>query len=116
MKNNNDFKKVFKNFVLGFIIISTIYVLYLYNTNDKRLESFANCSNCKINPTANKCQPIYDISYRWNSINKSVDISNIKTDYTFCEWEPNCSYDTMGNNILTQEERLRLSNSELFIR
>jgi hypothetical protein len=43
-----------------------------------------------------------------------VDISNIKTDYVFCEWEPNCSYDTMGNNILTQEERLGLSNSQLY--
>ena len=114
MKNNKDLKKVFKIFVIGFILISSIYVLYFYNI--KTLENFIsskNCSNCKISPSANKCKPIYNIDYSWNTRTKMVDISNIQTDYVFCEWEPNCSYDTMGNNILTQEERLALSNSQL---
>jgi hypothetical protein len=117
MKNNKDLKKLFKIFVIGFIVISSIYVLYFYNI--KTIENFIssnNCSTCKISPTANKCKPIYNIVYNWNTRRKMVDISNIKTDYVFCEWEPNCTYDTMGNNILTQEERLGLSNSQLYAR
>jgi len=115
MKNNKDLKKVFKIFVIGFILISSIYVLYFYN--NKKLETFItsnNCSNCKINPSANKCKPLYDIKYNWNSITKMVDISNIQTGYVFCEWEPNCSNTVMGNNILTQQERLQLSNTQLY--
>lgn len=117
MKNNTEFKKVFKVFVIGFILISSIYVLYFYNNNNNILENFItsnNCSKCKINPSSNKCQPIYNISYNWNTTTKMIDVSNIKTDTIFCEWEPNCSYDTMGNNILTQEERLGLTNTELY--
>ena len=120
MKNNTEFKKVFKVFVIGFILISSIYVLYFYNNNKNILETLDNlttsnnCTKCKIIPSNNKCQPIYNISYNWNTTTKMIDVSNIKTDTIFCEWEPNCSYDTMGNNILTQEERLGLTNTELY--
>jgi hypothetical protein len=92
MKNNGDFKKMFKIFVLGFVLISSIYVLYFYNNNLETFITSNNCSNCKINPSANKCEPLYDIRYSWNSRTKMVDISNIRTDYVFCEWEPNCGY------------------------
>jgi hypothetical protein len=126
MKNNTEFKKVFKVFVIGFILISSIYVLYFYNNvntnvnnnnvnNNVILENFvssSDCSNCKINPSSNNCKPIYNINYTWDSRNKTFDISNVLTDYIFCEWEPNCSYNNMGNNILTQQERLRLSNED----
>ena len=117
MKNNNGFKNLFKNFVIGFIIISSIYVLYFYNNNNNNnnnntLENFTNCSNCKLNPSSNKCKPLYDISYSWNSTKETFDISNLMTDYTFCIWEPNCSYNTMGNNIRTQEERIGLPNTQ----
>ena len=115
MKNNNSLKNVFKIFLLGLILISSIHALYFYNPNiNNTLENFGNCSNCKLNPNSNKCKPIYDINYIWNPQRKMVNINNIETDYVLCEWEPNCSYDTMGNNILTQEERLALSNSQLY--
>ena len=44
MKTNSDFKKIFKIFVIGFILISSIYVLYFYNNNNNSLENFTNCS------------------------------------------------------------------------
>lgn len=119
MKNNTDFKKVFKVFVIGFILISSIYVLYFYNNNKNILETLDNlttsnnCTKCKINPSNNRCKPIYNINYNWDSIKKMVNINNVKTDYIFCEWEPNCDYDNMAKNFLTQEQRLELSNSEL---
>ena len=66
MKNNSDFKKVFKIFVIGFILISSIYVLYFYNNNNNSLENFANCSNCKIAPSnSSKCKPLYNINYNF---------------------------------------------------
>jgi len=116
MKNNTDLKKVFKIFVIGFIVISSIYVLYFYNNdndNDNTLENFANCSKCKVNPSNNKCKPLYNMNYNWDSNKKMVNIINQPTDYVFCEWEPNCGYDATANNILTQEQRVGLSNSQL---
>ena len=117
MKNNTDLKKVFKIFIIGFILITSIYVLYFYNNNIvETLDNSStsnNCSKCKINPSNNKCKPLYNIEYNWDSNKKMVNIINQPTDYVFCEWEPNCEYSTMGNNILTQEERLGLSNSQL---
>jgi hypothetical protein len=119
MKNNTDFKKVFKVFVIGFILISSIYVLYFYNNNNNILETLDNfttsnkCSKCKINPSNNKCKPIYNINYNWDSRKKIINVNNVKTDYIFCEWEPNCDYDAMANNFLTQEQRLEASNMHL---
>jgi hypothetical protein len=113
MKNNTDFKKVFKVFIIGFILISSIYVLYFYNTNNM-LENFANCSKCKIAPSnSSNCKPLYNINYNWNSNTKMVDISNQLTDYVFCEWESDCNYANTANNSLTQEQRLGLSNTQL---
>jgi len=123
MKNNTDLKNLFKIFVIGFIVISSIYVLYFYNntnTNDNdddddddTLENFANCSKCKVNPSNNKCKPLYNINYNWDSEKKMVNVSNQLTDNVFCEWEPNCDYDTTANNYLNQEQRIGLSNSQL---
>ena len=120
MKNNRDFKKVFKVFLLVFILILCIYVLYFYNNNSNNnntLENFAtsnNCSECKVNPSNNnKCKPIYNINYKWDPKKKMVDISNVMTDYILCDWEPNCDNDAMENNYLTQEQRLGLSNAQL---
>jgi len=119
MKNNSDFKKIFKVFVIGFVLISSIYVLYFYNNNSNIiLENLSNskeCSECKISPSNNNCKPIYDINYNWDRTNKTVNVNNVETDYIFCEWEPNCSNNTRENNILTQEERLKLSNTELYM-
>jgi hypothetical protein len=113
MKNNSDFKKIFKVFVIGFVLISSIYVLYFYN-NTSSLENFANCSKCKIAPSnSSKCKPIYNINYNWNSKKNTVNINNVETDHVFCEWEPNCSYDSMASSYLTQEQRLELSNTQL---
>jgi hypothetical protein len=112
MKNNTDFKKVFKVFIIGFILISSIYVLYFYNNNI--LEDFANCSKCKLAPSnSSKCKPLYNINYNWNSNTKMVDISNQLTDYIFCEWESDCNYANTANNSLTQEQRIGLSNTQL---
>jgi len=112
MKNNSDFKKVFKVLVIGFVLFSSIYVLYFYN-NTSRLENFGNCTTCKMNPSNNKCKPIYNISYNWNPQKKTINVNNVETDHVFCEWEPNCDYNTMESNYLTQEQRLELSNSQL---
>ena len=115
MKNNNSLKNVFKIFLLGLIVISSIYALYFYNPNNPNinntLENFANCSNCKL--AANKCKPIYDINYNWDQQKNMVNINNIETDYVLCGWEPNCSYANTGANILAQEDRLGLLNAEL---
>ncbi len=115
MKTNSDFKKVFKIFVIGFILISSIYVLYFYNNNNNNsLENFTNCSNCKIAPSnSSKCKPLYNINYNWNPNTKTVNVTNQLTDYVFCEWEPNCDYNATANNYLTQEQRIGLSNSQL---
>jgi hypothetical protein len=114
MKNNTDFKKVFKVFIIGFILISSIYVLYFYNNNNNILEDFANCSKCKLAPSnSSKCKPLYNINYNWNSNTKMVDISNQLTDYVFCEWESDCNYANTANNSLTQEQRIGLSNTQL---
>jgi hypothetical protein len=118
MKNNSDLKKIFKVFVIGFVLISSIYVLYFYNNNNiletlDNVTTSNNCTKCKINPSNNKCKPIYNINYNWDSQKKMVNINNVKTDYIFCEWEPNCDYDTMAKNYLTQEQRLELSNTQL---
>jgi hypothetical protein len=113
MKNNTDFKKVFKVFIIGFILISSIYVLYFYNNNNI-LEDFANCSKCKLAPSnSSKCKPLYNINYNWNSNTKMVDISNQLTDYIFCEWESDCNYANTATNSLTQEQRIGLSNTQL---
>lgn len=112
MKNNNSLKNLFKIFLLGLIVISSIYALYFYNPNiNNTLENFGNCSNCKL--TVNKCKPIYDINYNWDQQKNMVNINNIETDYVLCEWEPNCSYANTGANILAQEDRIGLSNAEL---
>jgi len=115
MKTNKDYKNLFKIFVIGFVLFSSIYVLYFYNI--RTIENFItnNCSKCKISPTASKCKPIYNIDYRWDPIVNMVDIRNIDTGNVLCEWEPDCSYNEMGNNILTQQERLGLSNSQLYM-
>jgi len=116
MKNNRDFKKIFKVFLLVFIVILSIYVLYFYNNSNNILENFTtstNCSECKVNPSNNKCKPIYNIDYKWNPQRKMVDISNVMTDYILCEWEPNCNNNITENNYLTQEQRSELSNAQL---
>jgi hypothetical protein len=114
MKTNSDFKKVFKIFVIGFILISSIYVLYFYNNNNNSLENFANCTNCKIAPSnSSKCKPLYNINYNWNPNTKTVNVTNQLTDYVFCEWESNCGYDATANNYLSQEQRVGLSNTQL---
>ena len=115
MKTNKDYKNLLKIFVIGFILLSSIYILYFYNIST--IENFItnNCSKCKISPTASQCKPIYNIEYRWDSIGNTVDIRNRDTGTVLCEWESDCSYNEMGNNILPQEQRLGLSNTQLFI-
>jgi hypothetical protein len=112
MKNNSDFKKIFKVFVIGFVLISSIYVLYFYN-NTSSLENFTNCTNCKIAPSnSSKCKPLYNINYNWNPNTKMVNVTNQLTDYVFCEWESNCGYDATANNYLSQEQIVGLSNTQ----
>ena len=111
MKNNKTLKKIFKIFVIGFILISCIYVLYFYNINT--IENFItnNCSKCKVNPSSGNCKPIYDISYSWSG--NMLIINNIDTSNVLCKWESDCSYNEMGNNMATQEERIRITNAQL---
>ena len=120
MKINKNLRNIFKIAFIGFIIISCIYVLYFFNNEYKIIENFAgskDCSNCKMKPGLN-CKPIYDISYNgvvWNSSKKemTIDICNIMTDYVFCEWEPNCANNELIDNILSQDERQSLTNTQL---
>ena len=87
-----------------FILLSSIYVLYIFNYEYKTLESLTNanrldCSNCSIKPSSGDCVPIYDISYTYSRIGTTnkyrLDICNIITNNVFCKWESQCLFDNI---------------------
>ena len=118
MKISNKYRNLFIPALLVFIIMLSIYVLFVAtNTSDyKTRESLGNmrdCSNCTIKPDSQNCVPIYDISYSYERIGTSnkfrLDICNIITNNVFCQWEPQCMFD----NIASQNDRGMLANSSI---
>ena len=119
MKISNKYRNLFKMALLLFIIVLSIYVLFVAtSTNDYKMrESLGNmkdCSDCTMKPDSGNCLPLYDISYSYsqipNSVNKfRLDICNIITNNVFCQWEPQCTFD----NIASQNERGLLANSSI---
>jgi hypothetical protein len=92
-----------------FIVLSSIYVLYIFNYEYRTLENFANkldCSNCTVKPSSGNCIPLYDISYTYSQIGTTnkyrLDICNIITNNVFCSWESQCLFD----NISTIDESI----------
>ena len=89
-----NYRNLLKIASIIFILLSSIYVLYIFNYEYKTLESLANanmldCSKCEMRPASGNCVPIYDISYTYTKIGTSnkykLDICNIITNNVFCE-------------------------------
>ena len=100
-----NYRNLLKIASIIFILLSSIYVLYIFNYEYKTLESLANanmldCSKCEMRPASGNCVPIYDISYTYTKIGTSnkykLDICNIITNNVFCEWEPRCQFENSG--------------------
>ena len=114
MKISNKYRNLFKMALLLFIIVLSIYVLFVVTCDYKTRESLANnrdCSDCTMRPTSGNCVPIYDISYKLivNGERQILDICNIVTKNVFCGWEPRCTFD----NIASIDERSLLSNTNI---
>jgi hypothetical protein len=116
MKLSNNSRNYIKIVIILFIILTSIYVLYVFHNDYRIMEGLANvkdCSNCTIRPTSANCVPLYDISYTYSQIGTSnkwnLDISNAITDKVFCQWEPKCTFD----NITSQNQRNSLTNSNI---
>jgi hypothetical protein len=118
MKISNKYRNLFKLVLLLFIIVSSIYVLFVATSENRIQENLAtnkkDCSNCTMKPDSGNCVPIYDISYSYslipNSVNKyRLDICNIITSNVFCQWETQCTFD----NIASQNDRGLLANSTI---
>ena len=100
MKISNKYRNLFKMALLLFIIVLSIYVLFVATSENKMRESLGNmkdCSDCTMKPDSGNCVPLYDISYSYsqipNSVNKfRLDICNIITNNVFCQLEPQCTF------------------------
>jgi hypothetical protein len=116
MKVTNNTKKLVKFALLFFIFFSSIYVLYLLNSEFKIIESFFetyDCSDCKVKPSSGNCIPIYDISYRNVGTGSLIDLSitNVLTDMVFCEWQP--SPICLSNNLPSIDQRSNYTNAQI---
>jgi len=115
MKINNNIRNLIKIAILIFIILSCIYVLYIFNNEYRIIENLANvrdCSNCTVKPSSGNCVPIYDISYKYIPLGGDrykLDISNVITNNVFCGWESQCMFD----NVTSIDERSALSNRNI---
>ena len=119
-------KNILKFLLLFLIIFLCIYILYL--SSIKTFESFSeskDCNNCQVLPTSGNCIPLYDISNTTiydssqtileyvRANNNLPDISFIDTSFIFCPYEPKCGPNDFSN-ILDIDDRLQLSNEEIF--
>lgn len=121
--NINLSRENLKLMLLIFLILVILILLYIIFNNN--IENFGNkdCSDCRVNPESGNCIDLNDFSYNASMItnqgtpfNISMDkLISIKDDvYKFCPWEENCSNDVnFIDNIISQTERLMLSNEEL---
>lgn len=116
MKLSNNTKNLIKIAIIIFILLSCIYVLYIFNNGYKTTENLSNikdCSNCTVRPSSGKCVPLYDISHVYTEIGTTnkyrLDICNIITNNIFCPWESQCLFD----NIASVEQRSALTNSNI---
>jgi len=116
MKISNKYRNLIKIALITFIVVSSLYVLYISNNGYIIAENFANtrdCSDCTMKPDSGNCVPLYDISYTYSQIGTSnkwnLDICNIITNNVFCQWESQCLFD----NIASQNERSLLANSSI---
>ena len=116
MKISNKYRNLIKIALITFIVVSSLYVLYISNNGYIIAENFANtrdCSDCTMKPDSGNCVPLYDISYTYSQIGTSnkwnLDICNIITNNVFCQWESQCLFD----NIASQNERGLLANSSI---
>ena len=116
MKISNKYRNLIKIALITFIVVSSLYVLYISNNGYIIAENFANtrdCSDCTMKPDSGNCVPLYDISYNYSQIDGTnkfkLDICNIITNNVFCQWESQCLFD----NIASQNERSLLANSSI---
>ena len=121
--NINLSRENLKLMLLFFLILVIVILLYIiFNSNIENFET-KDCSDCKVNPESGNCIGINDFSYNASLIiNPSTqydipmdNLISIKDyNYKFCPWEENCSNDVnFIDNIISQVDRLRLSNTEL---
>ena len=120
--NMKLFKSIGRICIFTFIIIFCIYILYFSHITlnaelfkNSLLEGNTNmgndCSNCTIKPSSTNCLKIRDISYILTDTSFAAEI--IDTSYIFCPWQPNCEGDYLNNNMLSPEDRLSLTKSEI---
>ena len=107
MKFNNTVKFI----ILGLIIVICLCILYFFKIpNIEGLDNI-DCSKCEIKPSMGNCIKIKDLSYADFGENiQAIDFDVIDTSYVFCPWTPNCNN---LNNIMSQSERLELSNEDI---
>lgn len=106
--NNKLLKNIGKLLIILFIILFCLYILYFSSL--KTVEGFIqtfDCSKCEIKPSSSNCKDVYKISQPVNG----DDISfSLNYSYTFCPPEPNCP---LLDNIVSQQQRMQLSNENL---
>lgn len=91
-----------------FIIIILISLFILFNK--KFVEKLENiCTKCFVNPRDSKCIKIKEIKMDDTNDIYNLNVKLYDTSYIFCPWTNNCD----NTNIISQEERLKLSNDEL---
>ena len=120
MKISNNVRIYIKIAFLFFILFSTFYIYYFLNNEFKLVEGFGgnyDCSDCRVQPNAGNCIPIYDISYKVVNASGRPDLLSISyelTPYVFCEWQPSpiCISNNI-NNLPSLNERLNYSNFEI---
>lgn len=115
--NLKNIKNVCKVLLIIFLLFFCAYILYFSSKKIvENLESMnKDCSSCIVKPSSGNCIDIKDISFVLRNdglinFNTSIDIST--TNYKFCQWESQCN----NSNIISQGERIKLSNNELFNR
>lgn len=99
-------KCIIKILLIIITFVSLVYIIF----NNKIIEKLENiCSRCFVNPRDNKCIKIKEIKIDDTNDIYNLNLNIVDTSYIFCPWINNCEND----NILSQEERLKLSNQEL---
>tara|TARA_B100000424_G_C22909690_1_gene483966 strand:- start:113 stop:1342 length:1230 start_codon:yes stop_codon:yes gene_type:complete len=106
--NNKLLKNIGKLLIILFIILFCLYILYFSSL--KTVEGFSqtlDCSKCEIKPSSGNCKDVYKISQTINGDDTSFSLNY---NYTFCPPEPKCP---LLDNIVSQEQRMQMSNENL---
>ena len=108
--NINNLKKYTKLFIVGILILYALYIVYiLTNTSIENFNNINDCSDCIMNPINKNCYKIQDFSF--DNIDNTLLFNVFDTSYMFCPWEANCIGNNIQDNMLSQQARQLLNNS-----